>query len=83
MVKKMFNEYLLIRRDEGVKQIGTIELLDTTVERPFSGTVVSSFDESEVAINIRIAYQRNAGTPIFVEGEEYWVVRKVDIICEL
>jgi co-chaperonin GroES (HSP10) len=83
MVKKMFNEYLLIRRDEGVKQIGSIELLDTTVERPFSGTVVSTFDDSQVAVNIRIAYQRNSGTPIFVEGEEYWVVRKVDIICEL
>lgn len=79
----MFNEYLLIRRDEGVKQIGSIELLDTTVERPFSGTVVSTFDDSQVAVNIRIAYQRNSGTPIFVEGEEYWVVRKVDIICEL
>jgi hypothetical protein len=82
-VKKVYNEYVIIRRDEGSKQVGAIELLDQSVEQPFSGVVVCSFDEAQIPDGAHILYQRNAAQPVTIDGELYWVLRKVDVICEL
>lgn len=82
MVKKMFNEFVIIKQDEAAKEIGGIELL-SALDHPQSGTVMASFDEEVIPVGIRIAHQRGAAQPVVLEGEPFGILRKVDIICEL
>lgn len=81
-LKKVFNEYVIIKKDDGVKQIGEIELLQE-INKPQSGVVINSFDLEQFPVGMRLAHTRNAAQPIVLEGEELGFIRKVDIICEL
>lgn len=82
MVRKVFNEYVIIRKDEASKQVGGIELLNA-LEHPQSGVVVATYDEDIIPVGIRIAHQRSSAQPFVLNGEELGLLRKVDIICEL
>lgn len=82
IVKKVFNEYVIVKRDEASKERESgLQLLE--VENPYSGVVMASFDEAEVAVGAHVVYQRQAGIPIEIDGQQLVVLRKVEIFCEL
>ncbi len=84
IVKKVYNEYVIVKRDEAEKETASgLILTDSAVEQPYTGVVVATFDENEVAIGAKVVYQRGAGIPVEIDGTGYVVLRKVEIFCEL
>lgn len=84
IVKKVYNEYVIIKRDEAEKETASgLILADSAVEAPSTGVVFATFSEDEVAIGEKVLYQRGAGIPIEIDGVGYLVLRKVEIICAL
>jgi co-chaperonin GroES (HSP10) len=84
IVKKMYNEYVIVKRDEAKKETESgLLLAESAVEHPYTGVVVATFNEEQVAIGARVVYQRGAGSPVEIDGVIYVVLRKVDLFCEL
>lgn len=84
IVKKVYNEYVIVKRDEGKKETESgLVLADSAVEHPYTGVVVASFNEEEISVGARVVYTRGAGIPVEIDGQIFVVLRKVDIFCEL
>lgn len=84
VVKKVFNEYVIVKRDEGKKETESgLVLADQAVEHPYTGVVMASFDESIFNIGARVLYQRQAGQGVEIDGDKLVVLRKSEIFCEL
>ena len=84
IVKKVYNEYVIVKRDEGKKETESgLVLADSAVEHPYTGVVVASFNEEEISVGARVVYTRGAGIPVEIDGQIFVVLRKVEIFCEL
>lgn len=81
-LKKVFNEYVIIKKDDGVKEVSGIALM-SEIEKPQSGVVVNAFDLDMFPVGMRLCHTRNAAQPLLLDGEEFGLLRKVDIICEI
>ena len=89
MEHKMYGENILVKQKEALKTTaGGIVVPDGSQTKPLQGTIVLlQHGTSEVCQGLRVGdevlFDRYAGTPVELDGEEYLVMNTEDILIIL
>ena len=84
---------VLIKQDEAVEKIGQMIIPETAGKKPLQGTVIKTSEQffcpkNGILIPItkkgdKVLYEKHAGSPTFIDGDEYVILLEPDIFVIL
>lgn len=85
---RLLQNHVLIQEDEAEVSKGGIIIPAQAKEKPLRGIIVSvgpgyKDEPMEVKIGDKVLYGQFAGTPIFIDGIEYLLLRETNILALL